>query len=94
MKLTKAEKKARATKATARSQRRYEKAAMTLPPITLNAEDAAALLYMIERTKETKSDLIRRLIRIRRLEFQNMEDFVARTGALESLHEEMKYISR
>ncbi len=46
-----------------RSAARYRRAALTLAPITLDAEHAAALQRLLKRTGESKSALVRRLIR-------------------------------
>ena len=49
--------------AAARSLARYERAAATLAPITLDAEHADAMRCVLERTGETQAALVRRLIR-------------------------------
>jgi len=46
-----------------RSRARYQRAAATLPPITLDADHAAALSRLLARTGETQAALVRRLIR-------------------------------
>ena len=48
--------------AAARSLARYERAAATLAPITLDAEHADALQRAIDITGETQAALVRRLI--------------------------------
>ena len=46
-----------------RSRARYQRAAATLPPITLDAATADALTRLLARTGETQAALVRRLIR-------------------------------
>lgn len=46
-----------------RSRARYQRAAATLPPITIDADHAAALARLLARTGETQTALVRRLIR-------------------------------
>jgi len=49
--------------ASERSKRRYDRADAVLPKITLGPAEAAALVAIIGRGRETVSELIRRLLR-------------------------------
>ncbi len=49
--------------ATARSLARYARAATVLSPIALDALHAAALAALVARTGESRSALVRRLLR-------------------------------